>query len=286
MLPAFDLMSCPNLAVPAAVMQHVAQVESSTNPFAIGVVGGRLERQPQNLGEAVATTRMLDAKGYNYSLGIAQVNRSNLARYGLDTYEKAFDGCANLAAGARILAECYGRAGGDWGKAFSCYYSGDFATGYRDGYVQRLLGSVSASPADAAQTITVYPQSREHPASGRTQIAQAATAGSPGYRAAMRSMALDTAANALVSAIAAPHEQIAAAISPASTSQPQPNASPAQTGEPSTHSAFVPRVSGPNDPPAEATTAPTATAIASSPGPDAAHQVSPYQDAGDAAFVF
>ena len=281
MLPAFDLMSCPNLAVPAAVMQHVAQVESSTNPFAIGVVGGRLQRQPQNLGEAVATTRMLDAKGYNYSLGIAQVNRSNLARYGLDTYEKAFDGCANLAAGARILAECYGRAGGDWGKAFSCYYSGNFTTGYRDGYVQRVLGSDS-SPADAAQTITVYPESREHPASGRTQIAQTAMAGNPGYRAAIRSIALDTTANALVSLMAAPHEPDAAAsIAPLSAPLPQPDASLAQTDTPSARPAFVPRVSGPNDPPQA-----PAAGIAGTPHPSAVQEANLQQEADDAAFVF
>jgi type IV secretion system protein VirB1 len=283
MVPAFDVMSCPNLAVPAAVMQHIAQVESSTNLFAIGVVGGHLERQPQNLGEAVATTRMLDAKGYNYSLGIAQVNRGNLARYGLDTYEKAFDGCANLAAGSRILAECYGRASGDWGKAFSCYYSGDFNTGYREGYVQRLLGSINAVPAEARQPITVYPEAREHPAGARTQIAQAtATAGSPGYRAALRSIALDTAANVLVTALADPQKALAPAVS--ST----PDASPAPTAAPSGHFAFVPRVSGPNNPPVEASTAATAPTVASSTQPDAPHRASLHQETGadDAAFVF
>ena len=72
--------------------------------FAIGVVGGRLARQPQNMEEALATARMLESKGYNFSVGIAQVNRANLGRYGLDSYRKAFDTCDNLAAGARILA--------------------------------------------------------------------------------------------------------------------------------------------------------------------------------------
>src|SRR5690349_12137390 len=121
MVPAFNPTSCPHLAIPAEVMQHVVQAESGGNRFAIGVVGGQLERQPRDLGEAVATARMLEAKGYDFSLGIAQVNRSNLPRYGLDSFELAFDACANLAAGARILAECYGRSGNDWGKALSCY---------------------------------------------------------------------------------------------------------------------------------------------------------------------
>jgi type IV secretion system protein VirB1 len=143
MLTGIDMTACPDLAVPLDVMRHVVRVESGANPFAIGVVGARLLRQPKQLDEAVATARMLEAKGYNFSLGIAQVNRSNLARYGLDTHEKAFDACANLAAGSRILAACHASAGGDWGKAFSCYYSGNFVTGFRHGYVQKIYDSMN-----------------------------------------------------------------------------------------------------------------------------------------------
>lgn len=137
-----ELMSCPNLAVPNDVMQHVVHVESSYNPYAIGVVGGRLARQPRNLAEALATVRMLESRGFNFSVGVAQVNRHNLARYGLQSYERAFEACPNLQAGSRILAECYGRSGGNWGKSFSCYYSGDFVTGYRHGYVQKIYASM------------------------------------------------------------------------------------------------------------------------------------------------
>lgn len=96
MLPGMEMLSCPNLAVSPEVMQHVVQVESGANPYAIGVVGGQLVRQPRTLGEALATAQMLETKGYNYSLGIAQVNRTNLRRYGLDSYQKAFTPCDNL----------------------------------------------------------------------------------------------------------------------------------------------------------------------------------------------
>ncbi len=142
MLPGMELMGCQGLAVPTEVMHHVVRVESSYNPYAIGVVGGRLVRQPKNLPEALATVRMLESRGFNFSIGLAQVNRYNLDKYGLDTYEKAFEPCANLSAGSRILAECYQRASGDWGKSFSCYYSGNFSTGFRHGYVQKIYASV------------------------------------------------------------------------------------------------------------------------------------------------
>lgn len=132
-------------------MQHVVHVESSRNPFAIGVVGGYLARQPKNLEEALATVRQLKEEGYNFSVGISQVNRYNLAKYGLKTYEQAFEVCPNLQAGSRILRECYDRAQ-DWGKAFSCYYSGNFTTGFQHGYVQKVFASIRKASAESAPT--------------------------------------------------------------------------------------------------------------------------------------
>lgn len=147
MLPGMELMSCQDMAVPMEVMHHVVRVESSYNRYAIGVVGGHLVRQPKNLPEALATARMLENRGYNFSVGLAQVNRYNLNKYGIGTYEKAFEVCPNLQAGSRILADCYGRSGGNWGKSFSCYYSGDFSTGYRHGYVQKIYASIRSANA-------------------------------------------------------------------------------------------------------------------------------------------
>jgi type IV secretion system protein VirB1 len=142
LLPGVELMACQGLAVPTQVMHHVVRVESSFNPYAIGVVGGRLARQPKNLPEALSTVRLLESRGYNFSLGLAQVNRYNLKKYGLDSYERAFEPCANLVAGSQILAECFRRSSADWGKSFSCYYSGNFTTGFRHGYVQKIYASM------------------------------------------------------------------------------------------------------------------------------------------------
>lgn len=164
MLPDLDVMNCGNLAVPMDVMQHVVRVESSFNPYAIGVVGGRLVRQPANLPEALATARMLRERGFNFSLGLAQVNRYNLRKYDL-SLERAFDACPNLQAGARILADCQLRSGNDWGKSLSCYYSGNFVTGFRQGYVQKVFASMRTATATAADpvahAISVAPQSRK-----------------------------------------------------------------------------------------------------------------------------
>lgn len=179
MLPGLDQLACQDLAVPIDVMEHVVRVESSFNPFAIGVVGGRLVRQPETLPEALATVRMLEEQGYDFSLGLAQVNRRNLARYGLTSYEAAFDACPNLRAGASILAECHQRTNGDWGQAFSCYYSGNTVTGFRHGYVQKVLASMRGADAAGQGAIRVIGRpSRKEATASRSPAHQTPVANS------------------------------------------------------------------------------------------------------------
>lgn len=192
------MLDCPDLAVPMEVMQHVVHVESSRNPYAIGVVGGYLARQPRTLDEALAAVRQLKEEGYNFSVGIAQVNRYNLTKYGLNTYAEAFDACPNLRAGSRILRECYDRAQ-DWGKAFSCYYSGNFSTGFEHGYVQKIFASMKQVQYRAAgepEPIRVIPYS-----------------GNPRKRAADDSVPLQAAAGAAPSA-SVPVREVSAAPYP------------------------------------------------------------------------
>lgn len=161
-------------------MAALVSVESSGNPFAIGVVGGRLARQPANLAEAVATVRALERDGWNFSVGIAQVNRYNLPRYGLD-YEAAFDPCASLRVGSLILQECFerARAGGRADQsalqaAFSCYYSGNFQTGFRPdfpgqpSYVEKVLASAARLTGSAPAPIAVVPSRRGAAAPSRS----------------------------------------------------------------------------------------------------------------------
>lgn len=158
----FDFLALAQECAPGVhpqTMAAIARVESGYNPFAIGVVGGHLVRQPVERAEAVATARSLEAQGFNFSLGVGQVNRYNLTRFGLD-YESAFDACANLRAGAAILTECYARARrlvadeqAALRASFSCYYSGNFATGFREGYVAKVVGSAAAAKATSIPVI-------------------------------------------------------------------------------------------------------------------------------------
>jgi type IV secretion system protein VirB1 len=69
--------------------------------------------------------------------------------------ESAFEPCANLAAMQTVLGECFDRASGAASKAvdqaalrqaLSCYYSGNFATGFRHGYVRKVVDAARAVP--------------------------------------------------------------------------------------------------------------------------------------------
>lgn len=86
----------------------IVRIESGFNPYAIGVVHGRLVKQPRHEDEAIATVQALQAAGWNYSAGLTQINRENWSRYGL-TARTVFDVCRNLSAGAAILQACFMR---------------------------------------------------------------------------------------------------------------------------------------------------------------------------------
>ena len=137
------------------LMMRVISVESSHNPYAIGVVNAHLQRQPQNLAEAKATAHFLENGGYNYSVGLAQINRSNFSRFNLN-FNNVFDVCTNLNAGGQILSECLNRASARGyqadvtHKALSCYYSGQLNSAVGTQYANKVLAklSINSNPAN------------------------------------------------------------------------------------------------------------------------------------------
>jgi type IV secretion system protein VirB1 len=150
----------------------LVSVESAFNPWAIGVVGGALVRQPRQRAEALATARALQASGWNFSVGLGQINVGNFERLGL-TLDSAFEPCTNLAAMQSVLAECFDRARAAAAtaaaatapatsppldqaalrQALSCYYSGNFATGFRHGYVRKVVAAAGTSSLAASRAI-------------------------------------------------------------------------------------------------------------------------------------
>ena len=179
--------------VQPALMTTIVSVESGGDPYAIGVVEGVLERQPVSLDEAVSTAGMLAETGWNFSVGLAQVNVHNWEAYEL-TAETALDPCTNVRTGAAILTACHDRAKdalpgqGELQiiSAVSCYYTGTFTGGLAEepelgsSYVERWLqtladlqedGVIEVSGADPAfdpsDTATIVPEDGELPIGSR-----------------------------------------------------------------------------------------------------------------------
>ncbi|MEO7852445.1 MAG: lytic transglycosylase domain-containing protein [Rubrivivax sp.] len=168
-----DLASFLALAAACAPLVHphtahaLVSVESSFNPHAIGVVGGALERQPRNLVEAVATARALMQRDFSFSVGLGQINVRNFDRLGF-VLETAFEPCRNLAALQTVLGECHDRAASNGAphqhavrQALSCYYSGNFTTGLRDGYVRRVVAAVMPISSTGAAPVSVQPNPKD-----------------------------------------------------------------------------------------------------------------------------
>jgi len=144
-------LTCAPLVHPDTA-RAIASVESSFNPYAIGVVGGALQRQPRTRAEALATIDALRADGWSYSVGLGQINVGNFARLGL-TPGSALDPCTSLSAMQSVLSECFARAASNHAAqhalrfALSCYYSGNFTTGLRHGYVGKVVRASATAPA-------------------------------------------------------------------------------------------------------------------------------------------
>jgi type IV secretion system protein VirB1 len=157
---AAEIQRCA-VEVHERTMLKIVAVESAGNSYALGVVGGQLERQPRSKREAIATVQQLERDGWNYSVGLAQINKHNFRRFGL-TAQSAFEPCQNLSAGAAILKECYERTrAGRMTKAdqqrairdaLSCYYSGSYTSGYRLGYVQNVVSAVPILLVDTTKS--------------------------------------------------------------------------------------------------------------------------------------
>lgn len=133
-------------AVSVDTLSAIVRTESGFNPFAIGVVGGAV-KQPTTLQDAVLIATKLATEKRVFSVGLAQINSANFSMLNT-TAEKLFDPCENLKAAQIILTKCYARMSAEnkseaqtLADAISCYYSGNATTGYKHGYVARVIAN-------------------------------------------------------------------------------------------------------------------------------------------------
>jgi type IV secretion system protein VirB1 len=145
----------PNVAT--ATIEDVIRVESGGDPLLVNINGTRLQpARAQTRDEAVALAQASIAAGYSVDLGLMQVNSRNLPALHLGLRE-VFEPCANIRAGAAILAEDFARAAQRTSDpqaalraALSAYNTGDFSRGFSNGYVARYLHAPVAAAAGPA----------------------------------------------------------------------------------------------------------------------------------------
>ena len=129
--------------VPPVTMAAIVAVESGGDPLAIGDNTTRRSYNPSDRATAEALARRLIATGHSVDLGIAQINDANLAHLALSLHT-VFDACANLSAGAEILAHDYAIATRRFGPgqaalrhAIGMYNAGSLDEGAS--YVRRVM---------------------------------------------------------------------------------------------------------------------------------------------------
>lgn len=170
---ALAMQCAPDIA--PDTISRIVKTESGFNPWAIGVVGTPLKRQPRTKEEALNAIKMLDSKNANFSIGLAQINRQY---FDVKDAESVFVPCTNIKMGADILKDCYSRAlkNGDseqqaLRKSFSCYYSGNYTRGFvrennGTSYVERIVSANTTKikvPALNDESVIKQPTRREAP---------------------------------------------------------------------------------------------------------------------------
>ncbi|AHJ63197.1 Attachment mediating protein VirB1 [Granulibacter bethesdensis] len=138
------IQTCAPTVAPSTV-QSIIQVESKGNPLAINVNGTKLARQPRDIVDATALATAYIKAGYSVDLGLMQVNSKNLSKLGY-TISDMFIPCKNLSAGAQILTKFYTSGREQMidpqialRAALSAYNTGNFISGFRNGYVARYF---------------------------------------------------------------------------------------------------------------------------------------------------
>ena len=153
------LYSCAPRVAPST-MAALVLYESRGNPYAVDDDTARKSYYPRDAVVASSLASQLLRRGHNLDVGLAQVNVSNFAVYGL-TPASAFDACANLRAASAILIDRYRAAKRHYPvvrlallHALCAYNSGSERgdAGYARGVLATAQALIWARPVDQAGT--------------------------------------------------------------------------------------------------------------------------------------
>ncbi|MFC7627109.1 lytic transglycosylase domain-containing protein [Paraburkholderia humisilvae] len=113
---------------------------------------------PSSPQEAADIAKSLIDSGHLVDIGLTQISSQNLPRLGL-TVEQLLDPCVNLRAGGQILTDFYLNALRQYNDqqtallaAISAYNTGNFESGFSNGYVQRVVTNAGATVPELKTT--------------------------------------------------------------------------------------------------------------------------------------
>lgn len=147
-LSAIILQCAINVA--PSTMMAIIKTESRGNPLAVGINKGyRLQSQPKTTEQAAQWVTYLEKNNYNFDVGLAQINIKNIHKYGYKASD-ALDPCTNLKMASDILQKNYHGALNTSSsshealqKAISAYNTGNYNSGFRNGYVQKVYANAN-----------------------------------------------------------------------------------------------------------------------------------------------
>jgi len=154
------LKQCAAKNAHPSVMAAIVKTESGGNPWSINVnrYKGRkvkLAFQPKSQKQAENWAEYLDKRGYDFDIGIAQVNIKNVHKFGYTT-KQMLDVCTNLQVSSQILKFNYNNAlrktkvsrQNAIKLAISAYNTGNYHSGFQNGYVRKVIYNYSYHPEE------------------------------------------------------------------------------------------------------------------------------------------
>ncbi len=122
------------------LLQGLTRVESSHRPYAINYRkdGKFISVYPDSYNSAIEWIKYLWIGGYNFDLGLGQINRKNIERHNINPYH-LLDACYNLQWSAYFLSDCIDRYGYTW-EAVGCYNAS--SKDKRIGYARKIYNEL------------------------------------------------------------------------------------------------------------------------------------------------
>lgn len=177
-IPQYIHQCAPQVA--QSTMLAIIQTESKGNPLAIGLNNGhKLKYQPLSEIQARNWVLYLEEHGYNFDVGLAQINIKNIHKYGYRAVD-VLDPCTNLKLASNVLKKSYFKARSTSAsdnealvKTISAYNTGNYRSGIYNGYVHKVYANAWHASAKDHELLIIRPRHNKvhvtEVASGQTQ---------------------------------------------------------------------------------------------------------------------